>query len=79
MSLDESELYDKNSYCASMMDSDAVNSLNHTTACKTGAKSSCAPKFCSWSFLLTIKANFASSVDERKRLKVHISDNLNAQ
>lgn len=73
MSLDRSEdsgLYEDTS--ASMMDSDAVNSLN-STARKTGPKSSCAPKFCSWSFRLTIKADFASAVDKGKRLQEHIS------
>ena len=74
MSLDRSEdsgLYEDTS--ASMMDSDTVNSLN-STARKTGPKSSCAPKFCSWSFRLTIKADFASAVDKGKRLKEHISE-----
>ena len=74
MSLDrseDSELYEDTS--ASMMDSDAVNSLN-STARKTGPKSSCAPKFCSWSFRLTIKADFAGAVDKGKRLLEHISE-----
>ena len=68
MSLDRSEdsgLYEDSS--ASMMDSDAVNSLN-STARKTG------PNFCSWGFRFTIKADFASAVDKGKRLKEHISE-----
>ena len=73
MSLDrseDSELYEDTS--ASMMDSDAVNSLN-STARKTGPKSNCAPRFCSWSFRLTFKADFAGAVDKGKRLQEHIS------
>ncbi len=58
MSLDGSEIYEDASQCASMMDSDVVNSLNHTTARKKGTESSCAPKFCSWSFRLTIKSSY---------------------
>ena len=75
MSLDRSE--DSGRYedtSASKMDSDAVNSLNSTAARKTGPKSSCAPKFCSWSFRLTFKADFTSAVDKGKRLQEHISE-----
>ena len=48
-----------------MVDSDTVISLNSTVR-KTGSKSSCLPRFCSWSFRLTIKADFASAVDKGK-------------
>ncbi len=58
---------------ASMLDSDEENSLK-STARKTETKSICAPKFCSWSFLLTIKADFAGAVDKGQRLKEHISE-----
>jgi hypothetical protein len=68
--LDRSELCEDAS--ASMMDSDIVNSLNSTVR-KTRPKSSCPPKWCSWSFRLTIKADLASAVVRGKRLKEHIS------
>ena len=72
MSLDGPESYEDTS--ASTLDS--ANSLNSTarTARTTGTKSICAPKFCSWSFRLTIKTDFAGAVDKERRLKEHISE-----
>ncbi len=72
MSLDGPESYEDTS--ASTLDS--ANSLNSTarTARKTGTKSICAPKFCSWSFQLTIKVDFAGAADKGQHLKEHISE-----
>jgi hypothetical protein len=72
MSLDGPESYKDTS--ASTLDS--ANSLNSTarTARKTGTKSIWTPKFCPWSFRLTIKADFAGTVDKEMRLKEHISE-----
>jgi hypothetical protein len=65
MSLEGSELYGDTS--ASMADFDTVDSLNGTAPMRqTGTKSSGPPKFKAWSFLLTIKADFASAVDKGK-------------
>jgi hypothetical protein len=47
----------------SMMESATVNTLNSTLR-KTGPKSRCPQKLCSWNFLLTIKADFARAVTQ---------------
>ena len=76
MSVEGSELYGESigDTSDSMADSDAVNILNSLAPMRqTGAISWCAPKFQAWGFRLTIKADFASAVDTRKRLKEHIS------
>ncbi len=58
-----------------MADSSAVDSLNSTRLMhQTGTQSSCATRFRAWSFLLTIKTDFAGAVDNEKRLKEHISE-----
>ncbi len=60
-------------------DSDTVDSLNSTapmrqTGTKSSQKEQNPPKFKAWSFRLTIKADFAGSVDKKRRLKEHISE-----